>query len=307
MRESPQRIPLDRPVDAFLADCRARRLSPRTLEHYGGSIASYRRWLGTPIDCQVLADIELERARAWAASLADRRSPASIGNAIAGLKVFTRWLVAEDHLRTDPLARLRKPRTVAPPIRPMDEDHVRALLGTMPRSMRALVIVLLDTGLRISEALDLRIDDVGPGFIRVRHGKGGRERLVPFGKVADATLRRYLSKERRVPVVSGSDRVFLNDRGGPLRPEVVRRAMRAAGRASGVDGIRVSPHTLRHTFARAFIVNGGGELALQQILGHRDLSMVRRYVALAGSDLAAIHAGASPMDRWSDLATRRGR
>ncbi len=88
--------------------------SPRTLEHYSGPTASYRRSLATEVPGQMLADVTIVGGRSWVESIADRRSPASIGNAIAGLRVFTRWTIAEGHLRVDPLERIRKPRAEPP-------------------------------------------------------------------------------------------------------------------------------------------------------------------------------------------------
>ncbi|MCY7419706.1 MAG: tyrosine-type recombinase/integrase [Chloroflexi bacterium] len=251
MRESPRRVPLDRVVETFLADCRARRLSPRTLEHCAGSITSYRRSLaphvGTP---QTLSDLDLEQARRWSESLADRRSPASIGNAIAGLKVFSRWLVTEGHLRTHPLARLRKPRSEPPLILPLSRPQALALLGAARRDMRLLLMLLLDSGLRTSESTSLAVRDVNDGFVHVRHAKGRRERLVPYEREVDLKMRRYLTRDRPRPVRTPDEPVFLNRQGGVLRPEVVRRSMKGLGVALGMEGVRVSPHTLRHTFAR---------------------------------------------------------
>lgn len=304
MRESPRRAQLDPLVAAFLADCRARRLSPRTLEHYTWSIRSYRVSLPTTLEAQVLADLDIDRARAWAESLSTVRSPASVGNAIAGLKVFSRWLVAEDHLRVDPIARLRKPRAQPPLILPLSGEQSLALLAAAPRPLRGLLALLLDTGLRIGEAVALEVDDVRLGFVRVRHAKGGRERLVPYGREMDATLRRYLTRDRPRAAPGWESTLFLTRSGRPWTPASVRRAMKRLGEQLGIDDVRVSPHTLRHTFARDYLVNGAGELALQQALGHRDLAMVRRYVTLAESDLRAIHARSSPLDRLR--ADRRG-
>ena len=306
MRESPRRLPLDRVQAAFLADCRARHLSPKTLEHYEASLRSYRRFVGPDTATQVVVDLELGRARAWATSLADRRSPASVGNAIAGLKVFSHWLVAEDYLRTDPLGRLRKPRTQPPVIRPLARDQGLALLAASTPHLRPVLMLLLDTGLRISEATALRVADVRGGVIHVRCGKGGRERLVPAGRQLQAAIDRYLSRGRASRIRSDQDPLFLNARGDPLTAASVRQSLRRMGVRLGIEDVRVSPHTLRHTFARQFILNGGGELALQQLLGHSDLTQVRRYVALDETDLAGIHAAASPLDRWTSRV-RTGR
>lgn len=308
MAESPRRLRLDAVAAAFLADCRARQLSPHTLEHYQGSIDSYRRFLGAEPADHVVADLAIDRARAWAASLAVSRTPASVGDAIAGLKVFSHWLVNEGLIRSDPLAQLRKPRAPAPLIRPFERDQMAVLLRAAPPHLAIVLRLLLDTGLRISEALALRVEDVRDGSIHVRHGKGDRERVVPYGRTFDAALRRYLNRERRFPVRDPHEALFLNTRGDPLMPKAVAQALRRIGLERGINGVRVSPHTFRHTFATEFLRNGGGELALQRALGVADLAMVRRYAEVTSVDLAAAHALASPLDHWcGDLGPRARR
>lgn len=310
MREALRRVPLEPLVRAFFADCRARRLSPRTLEHYAFSIASYRRSLGLDPTAQTLADLDLDPARAWAASLGATRNPASVGNAIAGLKVFSSWLVREDHLRTDPLRAFRKPRTRPPVVRPLSLDQARLLIDAAPAEYRIVLECLLDTGLRLSEAVGLRVGDVGEGHLRVL-GKGGRERVVPCGVSLEAALRRYLSRGRPRPVRSATEALFLTRRGAPIGAKAVQVVLRRLGRELGLVGVRVSPHTIRHTMATEYLRLGGGELALQRILGHADLAMVGRYAEISGADLVRRHAEMSPLDaclerrRGGDPATHR--
>lgn len=305
MPESPRRLRLDGVAAAFLADCRARQLSPHTLEHYRGSIDSFRRFLGPKPGGHVVADLAIDGARAWAAALAATRSPGSVGDAIAGLKVFSHWLVTEGLVRSDLLGQLRKPRAQAPLIRPFERDQMAILLRAAPPHLAIVLRLLLDTGLRISEALALRIEDVRDGIVYVRHGKGDRERVVPYGRSLDAALRRYLNRERRFPVRDPHEPLFLNTRGDPLRPKAVAQALRRIALEHRISGVRVSPHTFRHTFATEFLRNGGGELALQRALGVADLSMVRRYAEVTNVDLTAAHAVASPLDHWrADLGSR---
>ena len=297
MREHPRRRPLGAVVAAFLSDCEARGLSPRTVEQYAWSITSYRGHLGGDADAQVLAQLEPEAARAWAASLRATRRPASVASAIRGLKVLGAWCVREGHVSADPLARLRVPRVPEPLILPLDGRRVARLLAAASPTLRCAMAIMVDTGIRAAELCGLRVEDVLDGQLRIRVAKGGRERLVPFGRTVAAELRRYVTRGRPGPIEDADEPLLLGTNGAGLTPHALGAGMRRLGRRLGISDVRVSPHTLRHTFAREYLLNGGGELALQRTLGHRSLDMVRRYAYLTDIDLGDIHRDASPLDR----------
>lgn len=130
-------------------------------------------------------------------------------------------------------------------------------------------------------------------------GKGSRERIVPVGSVARQALVRYLREVGADP----AGPIFRSRLGGPLGGRGIQQLFRRLKLRAGLPG-RCSPHTLRHTFARAYLVNGGDAFSLQRILGHATLDMVKRYVALADTDLAARHRQASPADRLLRRSTR---
>jgi site-specific recombinase XerD len=169
--------------------------------------------------------------------------------------------------------------------------------------LRVAVAVLADTGLRASELCGLIVNDVREGFLFVA-GKGGKERLAPYGEACRAELSTYVRMSRGLPQ-SGDEPLLLTGSGAALTPHRLGELMRAAGREAGVRGVRVSPHTLRHTFAIEFLRNGGGELALQKALGHRSLDMVKLYAELTAVDVANAHRQASPLDAWQIAGARR--
>ncbi len=159
----------------------------------------------------------------------------------------------------------------------------------------ALMLLLLDSGLRISEALSLRVDDVNWNeAVLTVIGKGGKERQVPFGAKVKRELWRYASKRGQIP---GQDFLFVNRTGERLAVRQLQANLRRYAEKAQVKGVRVSPHTLRHTFAKMWILNGGDPFSLQKILGHTTMDMVRRYVDLASGDVAAQHRRFSPVDR----------
>lgn len=296
MREPATRRRLDDVVTAFVTDGRARGLSPATITSYLEALTAFRSSLAVPLIRQTLADLTLEAARTWLVGYAGGRKPATVANRVRSLRVFSRWCVDEGYLRADPLGRLRRPHVPRVVIEPFSDAQVLALLAAAPPLLAITLRILLDTGVRISEATGLAADDVRDGYLRVT-GKGGHERLVPVGRTLAAALRRYLERERPRRVERPDEPLLLGRDGRPLTARAVYQAMRRLARHVGVTGVRVSPHTCRHTFAIEFLRNGGSVLALQRILGHSDLAMVRRYAELTEADLVAEHAEASPLDR----------
>jgi integrase/recombinase XerC len=241
---------------------------------------------GRPVDS--LAGPEL---RAWLLELRTTLSPISVAGYVRTLKVLGNWLAAEELSPATALRSLRKPRVPNKLIEPVGDDAMRRLLGIASVRDRAILLLLLDTGLRVSEAAGLRLGDLRPdGTLKVR-GKGSKERIVPVGSTARSAIVRYLGQRG---TGSADDALFLGRR-GPLDARGIQQLVRRLKTRIGVTA-RLSPHSLRHTFARSYLVNGGDVFSLQRILGHTTLDMVKRYVALPTSI-------SSPAMRWRRLRT----
>lgn len=161
--------------------------------------------------------------------------------------------------------------------------------------MALLIYLLVSTGLRISEAIGLRINkiDFDRRLMRVI-GKGDRERDVPFSTELTAAILDYIAKYQ----IGDDQYLFASRYGKPLASSSIRDAMRKAkiriGHTLGIDRMRVSPHTLRHTFARLWVVKGGSTIALSRVLGHTSTSMTSEYVKLWGVDLNASYDLTNP-------------
>lgn len=156
---------------------------------------------------------------------------------------------------------------------------------------------MIDTGMRLSEVASLKVGDVDliEGRCRVV-GKGGRERVVPIGRRTRKALRGWFSSRRLGSVTSAP--LFVGPHGLSLSARGIHQLVHRLARRAGIE-TRCSPHVLRHTFARAFLTNGGDVFSLQRILGHspRSIQVTRRYVDLLDEDLRAVHRNASPADR----------
>jgi len=212
------------------------------------------------------------------------------------LKVFFRFAQEEGYLKTNIAARLKVPRAPKKIIQTFSQEQLRQLLRAA-RSTRdkAILALFIDTGIRVTELGSLRIQDIelDRGRIKVS-GKGAKERFVFFGNPCRRLLWRYINSER--PDVS-SDRLFINSRGQPLKASAILEMMRRYGKRAGIKGVRCSPHTLRHTFAKRFLLNGGDVFTLQQILGHSSLEMVRRYLTLCSQEVGRLYRPHSPLDQ----------
>lgn len=160
---------------------------------------------------------------------------------------------------------------------------------------KAIIMLMVDGGLRVSEVCQLTIGDYEPkrGQVMIRHGKGDKKRVVYLGDTSRKAIWRYLA-ERKNP--QKGDPLFVTREGTHLWRNNVRRAVVLAAERSGVEG--ATCHRFRHTFAINFLRNGGNLFALQEMLGHASLEMVRRYAKIAELDLETAQRRASVADNW---------
>jgi integrase/recombinase XerC/integrase/recombinase XerD len=231
--------------------------------------------------------------------------PSTVQSYFRILRAFCNFCVEEGLLAETPLRNVKTPRVPQDQVQPFSSEQVQLLVDGARRSCfpdRDVLIALLlvDTGMRVSELCSLTIGDIdrGSGELVVL-GKGGKRRRVYMGIAGRRALWRYLEAERRNAPTE--EPLLLsrtgNLQGAGLTVSGVQQLLRNAGKAAGIQGVRCSPHTIRHTFAVNFLRGGGNLFELQQIMGHTDLTVLRRYVALAEADLAQAHRTASPVDR----------
>ena len=218
------------------------------------------------------------------------------------IRAFWSWLVEEEIIEFNPFSKLRIPKAPRKIIATFSQPQIESLLETINGSANGyrdsvIVLLLLDTGLRVNELINLMMGNVWleEGLIKVL-GKGDKERLVPIGKQVRKLLWRYINKYRPQPAMPNLDNLFLNREGLPLTKNHLDSLMQRYGRIAELTGVRCSPHTLRHTFAISYLRNGGDVFSLQKILGHSSLEMTRRYCELADVDMRQAHAIASPVD-----------
>ena len=232
----------------------------------------------------------------------------TINTYLRSIRAFWSWLMEEEIIDFNPLSKLRIPKAPRKVIATFSTQQVEALLSAVSRSPNsyrnmAVILTLLDTGLRVNELIALKLKNIwlDDGLVKVM-GKGNKERLVPLGREIRKIIWRYVNHHRPESAQPSLDNLFLNRDGKPLTKNSIDSMMSRYGKLAGLTGIRCSPHTLRHTFAINYLRNGGDVFSLQRILGHSSLEMTRRYCELADVDIKKAHRLASPVD---NLKTER--
>jgi integrase/recombinase XerD len=223
-------------------------------------------------------------------------APSSIRRALSSLRSYFAFLLDEGVVDSDPSERLESPRMWRRLPGALSVEEVQALLEAPDQGHphfwrdRAILEVLYATGMRVSELVDLKVGDLDldQGVCSV-FGKGSKERLVPMGAPARMTLERYLREVRpRLDTGKGGGRVFLNHRGRPLSRMAVWNLVKANAERAGIRG-RVSPHTLRHSFATHLLEGGADLAAVQELLGHADISTTQVYTHVDREYLREVH------------------
>lgn len=241
-----------------------------------------------------------------------RLSPFSVQGYVRTIKAFWSWLLEEDYIQENPIARLKLPRVPHKVIATFTSEQIQALIGRLDRRTPTgfrnytIILLLLDTGIRLSELTNLEIEDIDFGqSCMLISGKGGRERTVPFGIQVRRALWRYARDYHPHPTSPKEKHFFLSESGFPLRPRSVQSIIKRIGKKADITGVRCSPHTLRHTFARMYLLEGGDIFSLQIILGHSSLEMVKVYLNLALSDVSQQHRRFSPIDNMTTYRNNR--
>jgi integrase/recombinase XerD len=233
-----------------------------------------------------------------------RRAPAAaatLGRKVACLRSFYRHLRREGLIEHDPTADLHGPRKTQRLPRVLSREEVARLLrepkGTEPMALRdrALLEVMYASGLRVSEVTGLELGDIDleEGMLCAR-GKGSKERLVPVGRQAIAALSAYCTRGRPVLLGARSEsKLFVNRRGGGLSRQGLYKIVQGHARGAGLAE-RMSPHTLRHSFATHLLAGGCDLRSLQEMLGHADLATTQVYTHLSAERLKDAYFSAHP-------------
>jgi integrase/recombinase XerD len=303
--------PLPEPVSTYLAALQTEQgVSPHTLAAYRRDLTDFLAFLGRR---RALPAVTPDDVIAYLASLKARGlRAASMARRLSSLRGFYRQLVREAAVARDPTELIERPRLPRPLPKTLSRETVISLVEAPDVATvrglrdRALLEVLYATGMRASECLGLRLEDVNltAGYV-VCTGKGRKQRLVPLGAEAIVWIRSYLERARPQHTRGrDSGRLFVNPRGRALSRQSLWTIVRAAAARGGVSH-RVSPHVLRHSFA-SHLLEGGADLrAVQAMLGHADIATTQIYTHLPSSALKRMYRDFHPRAQASRSQTPR--
>ncbi|MBI3549455.1 MAG: tyrosine-type recombinase/integrase [Elusimicrobia bacterium] len=273
----------------FILRSKAQNLSQDTQANYGRTVAAFLAFLkasGGPKPAETRA----AHIRGFLDSLqAKGNSSETVDTRWRHIKTLFRFLMRDGLLLVDPMASVERPRRERRLIKPFTVEQFKATLSQIdtkdPLGVRdrAVLLMLASTGLRISEALGLKIADLDlANDTAIVMGKGRRERRVVWCEIARRALIAWLQLR---PTAKDSDPVFCNRWGKPLRRVPFAHRLKQLTRLAGVASDHLGPHAIRHMFACEFLRGGGDLITLQRTLGHRTLEMTRNYLNLADDEV----------------------
>ncbi|HSW16094.1 MAG TPA: site-specific tyrosine recombinase XerD [Ramlibacter sp.] len=274
-------------------------LSRNTLAAYRRDLTLYDAWLrgqGKALDATAEADLH-----AYFAARHDKTKATSANRRLAVLRRYFRWALRERRITTDPTLRLQPAKRLARVPRTLTQTQVEALLNApevdTPLGLRdrAMLEMMYASGLRVSELVTLKVINVSLSEHVVRvFGKGGKERLVPFGEVARDWLVRYMDQARG-EILAGqqTEDLFVTARGAGMTRAMFWVIVKKHAATAGIT-VPMSPHTLRHAFATHLLNHGADLRAVQMLLGHADISTTTIYTHVARERLKHLHAQHHP-------------
>jgi integrase/recombinase XerD len=269
-------------------------LAKNSLSAYQTDLRHFGHWLGDQ-KRELEAVQRIDIVRYFQALRSAGISARSVARALAAIRGMFRFLVAERHLKHDPTENLENPKLWTTLPKSMQPEEVDALLRapdrTTPEGLRdgAMLELLYATGLRVSELIHVKIDDLvmDAGFLRTI-GKGSKERIVPFGDSARDAIVVYVERGRPRFDKHADPYLFLSSRGRPMSRQAFWMKITRYARQAGIAG-HISPHVLRHSFATHLLENGADLRSVQMMLGHSDISTTQIYTHVSRARLQKMY------------------
>ncbi|HLW03547.1 MAG TPA: tyrosine-type recombinase/integrase [Ktedonobacterales bacterium] len=313
-------------VEGFLLDCQVRGLSERTIEWYRQKLSYLADWLQEQkvVSLERVTTLHLrtfvQQVQQTDAHANNPKKPTLSGRKVSAftlkgytqtMKTLFRWCVAEGLLEKDPSARLARPKLPRYLIPTLSVEQIEALMGACDSTTaigfrdQLILLLLLDTGVRVSELCGLKLRDVHEDYIVVT-GKGSKQREIGISPILSKYLWKYVRLYRK-PVDSAQQQLLLSYRGLPLAVETVDDILAEIRSRAGLNGVRVSPHVFRHTFARTYLAKGGDVYKLSRLMGHTGVEVTQIYLKdVQAAEARQGQADLSPLESLDIGKRKRG-
>lgn len=274
--------------------------SQNTLLSYKNDIMKLIHYLGK----QNITDIEKISETSLNSYVLDMErigmSPATVSRNIASIKSFTIYLIKKGKLHQDPTERMKSPKVEKKPPHTLSLEEVNSLLEQPKmdtiKGMRdkAMLELLYATGIRVSELISLKVDDINLKNRYIVCCSSKNERMIPFGAMAKQALDIYFQNSReKFPKHKGEDFCFMNVSGEPMSRQGFWKIIKAYGKSAGITH-EITPQILRHSFALHMIENGADVASIQELLGHVDVATTQVYLGSRTRKIRDVYMGAHP-------------
>ncbi|HLQ24414.1 MAG TPA: tyrosine recombinase XerC [Acidiferrobacterales bacterium] len=294
-------------IKQFLAHLQNRHLSPHTIKNYGRDLACLHAFCNKQ-NIKKWADLDIDQARTYAASL-HRRGLAgkSIRRMLSAARSFYRYLLRQGLVKQNPIVGIRGPKSAKLLPETLSVEQAGRLMPVAAEDRvfltlrdRAILELLYSSGLRVAELVALDLPDLFDGTVRVT-GKGKKQRDVPVGRYALEALSCWLPA-RALKAAADTEALFINRSGERLSIRLVQQRVRYWGLRQGL-AMPVHPHMLRHSFASHLLESSSDLRAVQELLGHADISTTQIYTHLDFQHLAKVYDQAHPRARKKSTAS----
>lgn len=299
-------------LQGYFLSIQSRHLSQHTIVDYENTLINkFQAFLEEDLLVEEITPRHIESFLAAQTTISNK----TILNYHTGLSAFWTWAVKERIAREHVVRAVQPPKPEQPDIQPYSEQDIRSMLNSIERSKayrrpgqrvatnttrnternRAIILLLLDTGIRNEELCNITLKDLDRRNQRIYiMGKGSKERHVPISARTHQALWRYLTLR---PEARLDEPLFLLENGRPFNRHRLLDLLQTIGARVGIQDLTV--HRFRHTCAIEYLRNGGDPYTLQRLLGHSTLDMVKRYLAIVQADIEKAHRRASPVDNWA--------
>lgn len=286
-------------VESFLIDRRSQGLSPDTIELYTKKLQYFLKYCERQALTQV-SQITPDFIRRYLLELSETHNPGGVHACFRPLRTMLYWLEEEEIMPAgwkNPIRKVKAPKLPTDPIEPIQIEEIHQLLKTCQNNYsgvrdKAMMLGLLDTGARAKEFLNINLEDVdlATGAVMIRQGKGRKPRMVFLGRKTIRAIRGYLRYRK-----DNHPALWVSTRGERMTYAALRCLLRRRAELVGMKEIP-TPHDFRRAFALVMLRNGVDIFALQKLMGHSDLQILRRYLAQTDQDIHTAHMRGSPVD-----------